>query len=148
MNSSSSILAIDADEATLQLIQDILAPDYEVCTARDPHQALDLLFRKRFNLLIVDLFFPSLAGLDLIRTVRAVSTLTQIPILAVSASDKLKEVHAGEVQAVLSKPFALDEFSRVVVRTMRTRMPSLAKCSTVLTSGTTKSAAQRYAPRS
>ncbi len=147
MNACSSILAIDADEATLQLIQDILAPDYEVCTARDPLQALDLLFRKRFDLLIVDLFFPSLAGLDLIRTVRAVSALTQIPILAISASDKLKEVHAGEVQAVLAKPFALDEFSRVVARTMRTRMPSFSKRSTFLAPGTAKSAAQGYAPR-
>ncbi len=129
MQTASSILVIDNDEAILQLIQDVLAPDYEVVTTNDPHQVLDLLIRKHFDLLIVDLFFPTLDGLDLIRTVRAISTLMQMPILAISASEKLEEVHAGEAQAILAKPFALDELSRAVTRALHPR-----KCSSRATS--------------
>ncbi len=124
MEPTSSILVIDHDEATLQLIQDILAPEYEVCTAKDPQQAIDLLMRKHFNLLIVDLFFPSLHGLDLIRTVRAISKLTQMPILAVSASDKLKEVRLEDTPMILAKPFALDDLSRMVSLAMHSSKPN------------------------
>ncbi len=123
MECGPSILVIDNDEATLQLIQDVLAPDYEVCTASDPHQAMDLLLRKHFNLLIVDLFFPTLCGLDLIRTVRAISKLTHLPVLAISASDKLREVRTEETPLVLAKPFALDDLSRMVAAAMRPRKP-------------------------
>ncbi len=111
--SKPRILVIDDDETILELIRDALSTDYDILTAQDALEAVDLLLNEHFDLLIVDLGMPIVDGIELIQKLRASSPFRQIPILVISAFPELRtRVGTAEVQAILPKPFAIDDLLR------------------------------------
>lgn len=115
----SRILVVDDDEAILELVRQALSPFYFIVTASDSLLAVDLLINERFDLLIIDLGLPLLDGTELIRQLRSQPPYAQIPILVMSAFPKLRDRLSGsEVEAILPKPFAVDQLARVVADTL------------------------------
>ena len=113
------ILVIDDDETILELIRETLSSDYDVSTARDTLESVDMLLSQRFDLLIVDLGLPVVDGVELIQKIRDNSPFQHIPILVVSAYPELRTRLANtDVQAILPKPFTLDDLSRRVAETI------------------------------
>ncbi len=107
------VLVIDDDPAVLELIQEVLEKDFDVRTAFDVPEGVDLMLEHHFDLLIVDLGLPVLGGVDLIEALRANEGYQQVPILVVSAFPELRaRVKGKDVQAILSKPFSVDELAR------------------------------------
>ena len=79
------ILVADDDEFSLKLIGKLLAlAGYTVSKARDGAQALDLLAREQFALLITDVNMPRMGGLRLLEEVKK---LHHIPAIVVTATD-------------------------------------------------------------
>jgi CheY-like chemotaxis protein len=115
--SQACILVIDDDASVLQLIEDVLSPDYDVEAVSDPLIGLELLGREHFDALIVDLGMPRLDGVELIQRLRAQPDTRELPIIAVSAFDQLRERIANvPVNAVIGKPFSVRGFERTVAR--------------------------------
>ncbi len=113
------ILVIDDDDTILNLIWETLAPDYQISTAHDALEGVDLLMSEKFDLLIVDLGMPVVDGVELIQKIRENSPFHHVPILVVSAFPGLRKRLAGaDVQAILPKPFSLDDLSRHVAETI------------------------------
>ncbi len=120
MQTQPQILVIDDDETILELIQEALKDEYDISTAHDTLEGVDLLLTKRFDLLIVDLGMPVVDGVELIQKIRANSPFQNIPILVVSAYPELRtRLGNSDVQAILPKPFSLDDLSRAVSQTIR-----------------------------
>jgi DNA-binding response OmpR family regulator len=117
--SQACILVIDDDEGVLELIEDVLSPDYTVEGFSDPKAGLERLGNERFDALIVDLGMPGLDGVELIQQVRTLPGNCELPIIAVSAFDQLRSrISAVQVDAVVAKPFTLGEFERTVARVL------------------------------
>jgi DNA-binding response OmpR family regulator len=82
---------------------------FETCTACDGRQALEVFQRDHPDLLITDLNMPHMNGFDLIRNIRAIST---IPIvLMTGGQDSIGNYRASAFDAgadsFISKPFDL-----------------------------------------
>ncbi len=104
------VLAVDDDPTVLDLIQDVLSQDYQVQATTNPHDALALLDREHFDLLLVDLGIPDVDGTEIIRHVRSNPRSRALPIVVVSAYIELAKRVAGlNVQAIIRKPFQLDQ---------------------------------------
>ncbi len=104
------ILAVDDDPLVIELIKDILAQDYRVQATTDPHEALALLDREEFDLLVVDLGIPEIDGTEIVRHVRSHPHSRTLPIVVVSAYIELaRRVADLDVQAIIRKPFQLDQ---------------------------------------
>jgi len=76
--------------------------------AIDGLQALTLLHKKHYDLLITDLHMPNLDGKQLLEKVRSESQLSKIPVLMISSEDetsKIKEIIAAKVTGFIVKPF-------------------------------------------
>jgi two-component system KDP operon response regulator KdpE len=117
---NARILVIDDDETILDLIKETLSSDYQILTAHDALEGVDLLMSERFDLLIIDLGMPVVDGVELIEKIRANSPFEKTPILVVSAFPELRRRLAGaDVQAILPKPFSLDDLTRKVAETIR-----------------------------
>ncbi len=117
MASQACILVIDDDESVLELIEDVLSPKYEVEAVSDPFTGVELLNREHFDALIVDLGMPHLDGIELIRRLRAQPNTRELPIIAVSAFDQLRERIADvPVNAVVAKPFSVRKFEQTVAQ--------------------------------
>jgi CheY-like chemotaxis protein len=119
MDSRSSLLVIDDDEAILQLLSDSLQDSYEVRTANDVLAAADLLQEQRFDLMILDLNMPVMSGEDLLDIFRVHPGFNQTPIIVISAyPDLIKRLANARVQAVFPKPFSLEELRRAIAQTI------------------------------
>jgi len=76
--------------------------------AIDGLQALTLLHKNQYDLLITDLHMPNLDGKQLLEKVRSESELSKIPVLMISSEDersKVKEIIAAKVTGFIVKPF-------------------------------------------
>ncbi len=86
---------------------------YEVETANNGRECLEMLQRSQYDLLITDLFMPFISGLEVIASVRN-EMKSDLPILVLSAAGAEETVlKAFEMGAddYMIKPFSLSELS-------------------------------------
>jgi len=116
------ILAVDDDASILELVSDVLAEqDMEVRTATSGEEALELLERERFDLVLLDIMLGGVSGLEVCRRVR---DKVSCPILFLSAKDDVKDIVKGlglGADDYVTKPFALEELVARVRAHLRAR---------------------------
>ncbi len=79
---NETILIVDDDEDILELIERHLSnKGYEVVTAYDGEQALPLLDKVKFDLVITDLKMPRMDGMELLRRVKERDPNIEVVIL-------------------------------------------------------------------
>jgi two-component system KDP operon response regulator KdpE len=119
------ILIADDDPQILRALKVTLrARGYDIVTANDGAEALDLAMAEHPDLVMLDLGMPKLDGVEVIHALRG---WTQLPILVVSgrtdAADKVDALDAGADDYV-TKPFAIDELlARIRALTRRVVSP-------------------------
>ncbi|MGH7147317.1 MAG: ATP-binding response regulator, partial [Nitrospiraceae bacterium] len=112
---SPCILVVDDDPDIRQLLQDRLqAMGYRVQSVVDGVRALEVMWVKRFEGMILDIGIPFMDGMDVLRQIRKWDQ--QIPIVMVTASGSkesaVRAIGMG-AQAYMLKPFDVDELQRV-----------------------------------
>jgi len=118
------ILVADDDAITRQLAERVLAQiGYEVVVASGGQEALERLARERFGLVVMDIAMPDMDGVTTARHIRALEGPNRdVPILAMtglSDEDSHQHIMAAGVNAVLTKPIALDALRASVRRWVR-----------------------------
>lgn len=90
------ILVVDDQDHILVMVKSLLKTrKHTVETASNPHDAIDLLKRFPFDLLITDIQMPGASGLDLARTVRHNREFAHLAIMILSGKRRHKDVHDG-----------------------------------------------------
>ncbi|SDX94744.1 response regulator transcription factor [Paenibacillus sp. CF384] len=113
---SIQILIADDDPEIAKLISIFLTNEgYQVLTASNGREALDLIAKESVQLLVLDVMMPEMDGLEVVRTVRV--EYDNIPILMLSAKaedmDKIMGLTTG-ADDYMVKPFnALELLARV-----------------------------------
>lgn len=101
-----TVLVVDDNrDHNLALAKIFERAGYRVSTAGDGQEALTILTKGSFDLVITDLWMPSMNGLDLLRSIRAMSP--HIPVVIITAfGEWATYVNAMDNGAVdyLSKP--------------------------------------------
>jgi two-component system cell cycle response regulator DivK len=104
------ILVVEDVEFNRDLVVQLLEDDYEIVTAADGAEGLQLAERERPDLILMDLSLPIIDGWEATRRIKANADLKHIPIIALSAhamtGDEEKARQSG-CDDYLSKP--LDE---------------------------------------
>jgi DNA-binding response OmpR family regulator len=105
------ILLVD-DEAKLResLAEGLRLEEWEVVTAADGMEALNLVAGREFDLMVLDWMLPDLDGMEVLRRARA--RAPRLPVLMITArcshADQILAAQNG-VTDYLAKPFAFDE---------------------------------------
>ena len=115
MPDASTILLVDDEDSIQKLLTYPLEREgYRVVKARDGEEALEQFAAERVDLVVLDVMLPKLDGLEVIKRLRAEST---VPIIMLTArDDELDKVVGLELGAddYITKPFSIREFrSRV-----------------------------------
>ena len=110
MTAGARILVVD-DEASIRrsLKKNLETRGYTVDAAETGEKAMKAFENRRPDLLILDLLMPGMGGIDVVRKLRAVST---IPIIVLSAiGEESQKVQALELGAddYMTKPFGMEE---------------------------------------
>lgn len=107
----AKILVIDDESGVRELISDALSmSDFASAQAIDGLEALSLLRREKFSLLILDINMPKLDGLALLEKLR--SEGMSIPVLMLSARADKTDINQGlrlGADDYLTKPFSIEE---------------------------------------
>jgi DNA-binding NtrC family response regulator len=118
MKNVVTILVVDDDTRMRSLLQGILERDgYSVLTARDGAEALELIHRRKVDIVISDMTIPGVDGFELLKIVK--EELPHIGmIMMASSSDTyaVKDALLLGADEYVTKPFRSHEISIVVER--------------------------------
>ena len=107
------ILAVDDHHETLDIIvMTLQSYGYEVVYSNSPLEALELANTELPDLALVDMNMPEISGLDVVRQLRAMPDISDIPIIMFTAEDQPDQKKAGFAAGVddyLIKPSPPDE---------------------------------------
>ncbi len=114
---SFTLLVVDDEPDVVDALRRALRDSrYEVLGCTRPLEALELLGRRRVDLVISDLDMPEMHGLELLRRVRAAHPGTLRIVLTGRASleSALSAINQGEVHRYLTKPWEQAALRRTV----------------------------------
>ena len=103
-----SILLVEDNEEMLQLLADIFSPNYNIFTATNGKEALDIALTEPINLVISDVMMPIMDGNELCKRLKGNVTTSHIPVILLTAKNDTKDVMEGYesgAEAYVQKPF-------------------------------------------
>jgi sigma-B regulation protein RsbU (phosphoserine phosphatase) len=119
---SSSILLVDDEELNSEgLARRLRGRGFAVTVARSGREAIELLGGRRFDLVLLDIMMPGMTGLEVLKFLRRVDSLIDLPIIMVTARGESEDmVEALELGAndYVTKPL---DFPVVLAR-IRTQL--------------------------
>ncbi len=90
------ILAVDDDPVNLKVLTNILTEDrYEVEIVTSGKEALNQLEWKKWDLIISDVMMPAMSGYELTRFVREKFSISELPILLLTARSNPEDIYTG-----------------------------------------------------
>jgi two-component system OmpR family response regulator len=121
MSQQPKVLVIDDEPGVRELISEALSiSEITAVQAADGLEALSLLRRDRFDLLILDINMPKLDGLALLEKLRTEGM--SVPVLMLSARADKTDINQGlriGADDYLTKPFSIEELVLRVKAIMR-----------------------------
>jgi CheY-like chemotaxis protein len=109
------ILVAEDDPAARESLSLLLRIDrHTVVEAKNGREALDLFTMEPFDLVIVDYALPEMQGHELARNIKRIAPAQ--PILMVTAYFEQLVDSDIPVEAILSKPFGVDELRQAIAK--------------------------------
>lgn len=113
----AKILVVDDDPINLNVLSNILSLEYDITTATSGKDALIQINKGEWDLIISDVMMPYISGYELTRTLRKQFSISELPILLLTARGQLEDVHTafrtGANDYVVKPVEALELKSRV-----------------------------------
>jgi len=105
------ILIVDDDPDVLKLVSFRLnQAGYETVTASNGTEGLQKIASAKPDLIVLDVIMPGMDGYTFMKEVKSSGTSRGIPIIMLTAKDKLKEIFEMEgVKEYIVKPFETGE---------------------------------------
>lgn len=110
MSERRSILIVDDEEMSRELLKQMFEADYNIIEAKDGKEALQLLGQNINDIAIIllDLMMPVLSGFHVLQVLNAKRIVEHIPVVLITAQkDKKMELNCFSLgaTAVISKPY-------------------------------------------
>jgi CheY-like chemotaxis protein len=120
------ILHVEDDVSLQNLVRAALEHlgGYEVRTAANGRQALELARQHPPRLVLLDLDLPGMSGIEVLRAMRGIEGLRRVPAIFLTAvvdPRVLAELRALDAQEVLQKPFRPRQLVETVARVLQER---------------------------
>jgi DNA-binding response OmpR family regulator len=119
------VLVVDDDPQVLKLLRvNFELEGYDVLTATNGEEALELVGRDSPDAVVCDVMMPGIDGLEVVRRLRAQPDTAGLPLVVVSAKAQRADVNYGlelGADAYVTKPFDPSELLAVVAELLAKR---------------------------
>ncbi len=118
-----SVLVVDDSSATRSLITSMIEDigGIDVFESSSGFEALKILPRQPFDLIVADINMPDINGFELVSFVKNNEKYKNIPVIFVSTERNEEEINQGMslgAFAYIKKPFNTEEFHYIVKRAL------------------------------
>mgnify|MGYP003575883531 CR=1 FL=1 len=109
------VLIVDDEYDLLHTVRAALELNgYDAVCAGNGHDALKIVREQRPDMVLTDVMMPHLNGYDLVRAIRQLPDGKGLPTAIMSSIDPALHPARGQWNAVIAKPFTLDQLLVVV----------------------------------
>jgi len=121
---AATILIVDDDEHLRVLVNTILTKEgYRVIEADSGKSCLELLFRKKPDLIVMEVMLPTQSGFDIVKRIRENRSTKNakvvfLSVVAIKELDK-KVLNGLKAQDYIEKPFDNDDFVKRVFTALK-----------------------------
>jgi CheY-like chemotaxis protein len=121
-----TVMVVDDNEAQRIIISKLLeAENYNLLFARDGIEALNILCKKRPDIILMDVMMPNMNGIETMRRLKAIPHLSGTPVIMITGKNEeevvVECINAGAVDFVV-KPFVhanlIDKIDRALNSTI------------------------------
>lgn len=137
IRTSFSILIVDDETKNIQLLGNLLKEhSYDVEFALDGEKALEWIYSKPFDLVLLDIMMPEMDGYEVCKKIKSDVAVKHIPIIFLTAKIEADDIVKGfEVGGAdyITKPFKVPELLarvkvQVEMKLLRGLIPICANC--------------------
>jgi len=128
MNDLPRILAIDDNDNSLDLLELYLYKEYELITARNGFEGLNLAEKELPRLIISDIMMPQMDGIRFFNELKKRPAIAAIPVIAVTSFIEqitVKSLTNIGFVTVMSKPLKRDVILETIARILEKKEPDL-----------------------
>ncbi|KOY83547.1 response regulator [Lysinibacillus macroides] len=94
--SRSRILVVDDEPINLRVVETILTNDkYDIVTVTSGIKALECIQSQKWDVVISDVMMPKMSGYELVRIIRKQFSLTELPVLLLTARSQPHQIEKG-----------------------------------------------------
>ncbi len=130
------LIADDDEDMRDFLVQALQEEGYETLCAKDGAEALDLLKRQDFHLVLTDLKMPGASGLEVLQAAKSASLYQPVVLMTAFGSiDSAVEAMKYGAYSYITKPFDLDDFFHLLHEITEQLLPMLEVQETTLQQG-------------
>ena len=117
MKQSRSVLVVEDEQATRDLLRAQLAQDFEVRTAGNGEEALSALSTRGFDLMLLDMNLPGISGLEVMQQLHELENAPTVIVVSADSnvSSAVEALREGAYD-YLVKPFSMDELRATLER--------------------------------
>ncbi|MDO8446581.1 MAG: sigma-54 dependent transcriptional regulator [Deltaproteobacteria bacterium] len=114
------ILIVDDEPSMREFLEIMLTREgYKVATASDGRDALNMLNKQIYDLIISDIQMPGMGGLELLKSIKDVSPDTEvIMITAYASTETAVEAMKEGAYDYITKPFKVDEIRLIIKKAL------------------------------
>lgn len=114
------LLIVDDDKAVRRLLARVAErAGFDVDTAKDGLQALEMLERKQYDIAIVDLMMPRLSGYELVQKISTLNPRPTIIVATALMNGDVSSLDDSLVRRVIKKPFDINAVANALIETAR-----------------------------
>ncbi|MFH1847043.1 MAG: response regulator [Candidatus Omnitrophota bacterium] len=115
---AKKVLVVDDEKDILKIVSfRVSSMGHNVTTAVNGREALDLIYKEKFDLIMLDLRMPIIDGYEVCRTIKNDEKYKNIPVILLTASSigKIEErTKDYKADGYLIKPFVWEELQEKV----------------------------------
>jgi len=107
------ILVADDEQGVRALLVEVLELyDYEIDVVENGVEAINLIDKRSYDLIITDYMMPEMDGLELTRRIKA--KYPYIPILIITGTGHVQDLLKSGATACIMKPFEIDDLQSTI----------------------------------
>jgi len=113
------VLVVDDNPVMVEIVKMALESDYDVISANDGREGVDLAVSQKPDVIIMDIMMPNVSGIEMLRILASDENTKNIPVIVFTAShfdpstEMLFKVEKN-VKSFLKKPVTVDVLKQQV----------------------------------
>ena len=94
-NKKGKVLIVDDEQSILEALRDTLSEDYDVKSATNGREALDMLKKYTPDVILLDIAMPVMDGFETLDNIKKMGLGVKIPVVFLTARAQITDIEKG-----------------------------------------------------